>query len=132
MNLLRFFGALFKSVPRVAARSCFERVRSGLAVLVDVRERQEWDDGVAERAALLPLTDLVGPRKHWQSFLAANKDRELLFYCAHGGRSSVAARVLAREGFRVANAGSFKEWSKAGWPVVQPRATGGQQPPHGA
>jgi len=100
--------------------------------LVDVRERHEWESGVAERAVLLPLTDLVGRRLYWQPFLVANAGRELLFYCAAGGRSGVAARVLTAAGFRAANAGSLKEWSTAGWPVVPPAATSGHEPPRGA
>ena len=120
MNPLKLFLALFKSAPRVKAPACFERVRRGDAVLVDVRERGEWPQGVAEGAVLLSLSDLVGARREWRPFLAAHADRELLLYCAAGGRSAIAARILAKEGFRTADAGSLREWARAGWPIVPP------------
>ena len=75
---------------------------------------------MAERAVLLPLTDLTGRRAQWKPFLADNTGRELLLYCAAGGRSGIAARILATEGFRVANTGSLSDWIDSGWPVVQP------------
>ena len=120
MNPFRLLRSLFTSAPRLRAIDCFERVRSGTAILIDVRESSEWVAGVAERAVLLPLSDLSGRRERWKPFLAAHRDRELLFYCGAGVRSGLAARILAHEGHRTANAGSFKEWAAAGWPVVVP------------
>jgi rhodanese-related sulfurtransferase len=122
VNPLQFILSLFGRVPRHRAIDCLARVRSGAAMLVDVREPDEWAAGVADRAVLLPLSDLAGRREKWKPFLAAHRERELLFYCGAGVRSGMAARILAREGFRTANAGSFKEWADAGWPVVTPRA----------
>lgn len=123
MNPFKLIKALFASAPRFAATDCFARVRSGEAVLIDVREPHEWTGGVAAGAVLLPLRDLSGRRTQWRSFLAENAGRELLLYCGAGVRSGMAARALASEGFRAANAGSFAEWSAAGWPVVQPTAS---------
>ncbi len=120
MNPFKLIRAMFKTAPRVAAADCFPRVRSGAALLIDVREPGEWTTGVAEQAVLLPLTDLTRSRVQWRAFLAANADRELLVYCQAGGRSAIAARVLASEGFRAANAGSLAEWSNAGWRIVSP------------
>src|SRR5688572_3231262 len=107
MNLLKFIKAMFASAPRFAAKECFARLRSGAAILVDVREPHEWAGGIAKDAVLLPLRDLTGSRTHWQSFLAENAGRELLLYCGAGVRSGMAARVLVSEGFRAANVGSL-------------------------
>jgi rhodanese-related sulfurtransferase len=122
MNTLKLLKAMFTSAPRLAAPECLERVRSGDALLIDVREPHEWTGGVAERAVLLPLSDLTGRRAQWRPFLAVNAGRQFLLYCAAGGRSAIAARMLATEGFRTANAGSLSEWASAGWPVVPPSA----------
>jgi rhodanese-related sulfurtransferase len=120
MNLWTLFKSLFSSAPRVTALDAAGRVRAGKAVLIDVREPREWVSGVAQQAALLPFTDLTGGRTQWRTFLAEHTDQELLFYCAQGGRSAIAARILAGEGFRTASAGSLSEWATAGWPVVKP------------
>ena len=52
--------------------------------------------------------------------LEANKDKELILYCASGARSGVAASILRKEGFNAVNAGGFGNWSRAGLPVRKP------------
>lgn len=120
MNPIKLIKALFTFAPRFAPAECHERVRAGEALLIDVREPNEWNDGVAEKAVLLPLSDLTGRRAQWRKFLAESGGRELLFYCAAGGRSGIAARMLTNEGFRTANTGSLRDWATSGWPIVKP------------
>jgi len=120
MNLLKLFKTLFTSAPRVSPAECAHRVRSGEALLIDVRESGEWSGGVAQAARLLPLSDLTGARAHWKKFLAEANGREVLLYCASGGRSGLAARILVAEGVRAANTGGLADWLDAGWPVAQP------------
>lgn len=124
MNPFKLIKAMFTSTPRAAPADAAARVRAGEALLVDVRESGEWPSGIAEHAVLLPLSDLSGARAQWKPFLAAHDGRELLCYCAAGGRSAIAARILAAEGFRTANAGSLADWANAGWPVVPPAKAG--------
>ena len=97
-----------------------QKVESGEAVLIDVREPEEWTDGVAKPALLLPLSDLRGSRQHWQSALEQHRDKELILYCRTGNRSATAASILEKEGFRVANAGGFSDWRKAKLPERKP------------
>ena len=123
MNFSKMIKALFASAPRIAPSECADRVRAGEALLIDVREPGEWSGGVAEQAVLLPLTGLTGRRAQWKPFLADNAGRELLLYCAAGGRSAIAARILAAEGFRTANTGSLSDWSDSGWPIAKPAAS---------
>ena len=102
--------------PEEAAR----RVAAGTAVLIDVREATEWADGVAEPALLLSLSDLRGERETWKPVLAANREKELILYCRSGHRSGIAAKLLAKEGFHVANAGGFSAWRNAKLPERKP------------
>lgn len=95
-----------------------KRLEGGKAVLIDVREPGEWaDTGVAAPAVLLSLSDLQGSRENWKPFLEANAGKDLILYCRSGNRSGIAARLLAKEGWSVLNAGGFKDWSAAGLPV---------------
>jgi len=119
MNLLKMFKAMFTSAPRLSPRDCVQRVRNGEALLVDVREPGEWTDGIAQSAQLLPLSDLTGARTQWKPFLADANGREILLYCASGGRSGMAARLLVAEGVRAANTGGLGDWLDAGWPVAK-------------
>ena len=113
------FKALFTSAPRFAPADCANRVRNGEALLVDVREPGEWTAGVAQSARLLPLSDLTGARAQWKPFLADANGREILLYCASGGRSGMAARLLVAEGFRAANTGGLADWLDSGWPAAK-------------
>jgi rhodanese-related sulfurtransferase len=108
-------------VPAVSPEEAAARVKKGEAVLIDVREADEWaETGVAEPAALLPLSDLKGSRKEWREFLEKNRDKELILYCRSGNRSGQAGTLLAKEGFKTANAGSFSAWKRSGLPTRKP------------
>ena len=103
--------------PRITALQAAAEIEASRAVLIDVRSPDEWRSGVAGPAALLPLGDLQGQRRQWAPFLAEHKDKTLILYCASGMRSGVAAGVLKKEGYRVANLGAFTRWGQAGLPV---------------
>jgi len=120
MNLLKMIKSQFTSAPCKSPAECAQRVRTGEALLIDVREPGEWSGGVAQSARLLPLSDLTGARAQWQKFLAEANGREVLLYCASGGRSGMAARILVAEGVRAANTGGLADWLDAGWPVAKP------------
>ena len=116
------FTACGADVARLTPAEAAQRVAAGTAVLIDVRESDEWTQtGIVAGATPLALSDLRGERRDWSPFLAANKDRELILYCRSGNRSGQAARLLAAEGFRVANAGGLRDWIVAGQPVAPPR-----------
>jgi rhodanese-related sulfurtransferase len=107
--------ACHADVARLTPAEAAQRVAAGTAVLVDVRESDEWaQSGIVAGATPLALSDLRGERRDWKPFLAANKDRELILYCRSGNRSGQAARLLAAEGYRTANAGGLRDWIAAG------------------
>lgn len=69
------------------------------AVLLDVREKTEWDDGHLKDAKALPLSDL-------KAGVSAEKLKELLpagkvvyVHCASGVRSLKAAELLKAAGY---------------------------------
>jgi rhodanese-related sulfurtransferase len=125
MSLLNSFLSMItpsgSGVRRVQPSEAAQLVRDNKAMLVDVREPAEWSDGVVKGAALLPLSDLAGPRTRWKPFLAAIAEREIILYCLSGSRSGRAARLLAGEGFKTANAGGIGSWQAAGLPMGKPR-----------
>jgi rhodanese-related sulfurtransferase len=120
MKFIKSLAAAFTPAPAIDASEVQRRIQSGAAVLIDVREPDEWRGGVVEGAVLLPWSDLKGPRTLWADFLATNAGKELLLYCASGGRSGMAAGRLANEGFKAANAGGFNDLVARGWRAVSP------------
>jgi len=120
MNFLRNLKAMVTPGNSGEPAACFERLRGGKAVLIDVREPAEWEKGVARTANLLPLSDLRGGRDLWKSFLKKTAGRELVIYCAAGARAGMAARILEAEGHAAVNAGGIGGWASAGWEIVAP------------
>ena len=109
------------SRPRIPLEAAKAAIKSGAAVLVDIREPEEWRRGTARHAALLPYSDLRGARTQWRAYLEKHKGKQLLLYCHSGRRSGLAAAQLCREGFDAVNTGSLRDWDRAGWPVCVPR-----------
>jgi len=116
-----FAWQLIASRPGLPLEDAKAELRAGRAVLIDVREPAEWATGVARDAVRLPLSDLRGGRTEWRAFLEQNRERRLLLYCASGTRSALAARTLRAEGCDAVNAGSLRDWDRAGWPICTPR-----------
>lgn len=84
-----------------------ERVEAKKAVLVDVREKREWDKGHVEGAVFLPLSQLTAWERDGIGAEEKAKLAELLsrgptvyLHCAAGGRSLVAGEVLGKLGFQ--------------------------------
>jgi len=112
---------IIRARPGIDLTTARAAVKSGSAVLVDIREPSEWAGGVAKQAALMPFSDLRGPRTQWRAFLAKHTGKQLLLYCQSGTRSGTAAAQLRGEGLDAVNAGSLRDWDRAGWPICTPK-----------
>ena len=112
---------LFLARPGINLATAKAAIESGTAVLVDIREPSEWKGGVARNAALLPFSDLRGSRARWRIFLEKNPGKKLLLYCHSGSRSGLATAQLRAEGLDAVNAGSLRDWDRAGWPICTPK-----------
>jgi adenylyltransferase/sulfurtransferase len=95
------------------------------ALLVDVREADEWAQGHAPGALHIPrgFLELRIEEK------AKDKDAPVVLYCAGGTRSAFAARSLQELGYTdVASlSGGFGKWKEAGLPVVVPKTLSSEQ-----
>ncbi len=120
MSVFSSLKSIFTPAPRVDPSVAGPRVRSGEALLVDVREPGEWASGGADKAVLLPLSDLTGSCTQWREFLAKATGREVYVYCASGMRSARATQILAAEGIKASNAGGLSDLAATGWKIVSP------------
>ena len=80
------------------------------ALLIDVREPDEWFLGHAPGATHIPLGSLS------QHIAELPRDRDLLLICRSGNRSGTAQELLVRQGFsRAVNvSGGMLAWTRAG------------------
>jgi rhodanese-related sulfurtransferase len=103
------------SIPEVDVRRAHERSTGAErgALLLDVREPNEFQAIRAQGAVLLPMSTFVS------RMAELPRDREILVICQSGNRSAAVTAHLLRNGWTdVANvAGGTTEWAKAGLPT---------------
>ncbi len=96
-----------------------QRVEKGEAVLVDVREKDEWDAGHIEGARLLPLSALEAGLTPEELAKVLPADKVIYCHCAVGGRCLLAERILKPLGYDVRPLKSgFKDLAKYGFPAA--------------
>ena len=85
------------------------------AVMVDVREAKEFNDGHLKDAVHIPLSDF----KARIDELSKYKDKTVIAYCRSGSRSYSACRKLKKAGFdSVSNLqGGIMAWQNQNMPV---------------
>jgi len=89
------------------------------AVIVDVREPDEWQEGHLNGAALLPLSVLERGVPPQELAKILPKDRIIYCYCLAGGRCMEAAEMLKPLGYDVrALKPGYPQLVKAGFPAV--------------
>lgn len=87
------------------------RERGERAIVVDIREPNEWNLGHVPGAVHLPRGILESNIEN-----IAMRDDSVVLYCAGGSRSALAADVLQRMGFRDVRSmeRGFRGWAEDG------------------
>jgi rhodanese-related sulfurtransferase len=99
------------TVPEIGPEEAQALVDGG-ALLLDVRQPDEWEVGHAPAATFVPLGDVPARTDELP------KDRRIVAICRSGARSGRATEFLNAQGFDVVNlAGGMKAWAAAGLPV---------------
>ena len=113
MSAWRTSGRHVATVGQLTAHEAHALAEGGSLAILDVRQPAEWRDGHAERAQF--LTGAALPAR----LAEVPADRPVAVVCGSGFRSSVAASVLAAQGYdaRVV-VGGMEAWRAAGLPTV--------------
>jgi rhodanese-related sulfurtransferase len=83
------------------------------ALLLDVREDDEWESGHAPEATHLPMSRIAAEVSRLPT------DRLIVCVCHVGARSAAVADALNNAGYSATNlAGGMNAWEAAGLPVV--------------
>ena len=92
-----------------------ERHEAGEIQLIDVREDYEWEAGRVSGARHIEL-GLVATQA-----ATIDKDRPVVFYCAVGSRSAMAAMAFQRAGYEAYSMdGGITAWNDQGLPLDPP------------
>jgi phage shock protein E len=78
-----------------------ERLTSKEAMLIDVRELTEWNEGHLEDARLVPLSEMRDPQKRINATKDLSKEEIIYCHCRSGKRVFIATHYLSREGYDI-------------------------------
>ncbi|HYA44452.1 MAG TPA: MBL fold metallo-hydrolase, partial [Acidimicrobiales bacterium] len=104
------------SVPEMAVEvtpaAADDLITAG-AVVIDVREQEEWSAGHLPYAHLMPMNQVEARVDEIRT------ERPAVIVCRSGGRSNAITQLLNSRGINAVNlAGGMRAWEQAGLPVV--------------
>ena len=103
---------------RISVAEAKAKLDAGEAVMVDVREPNEYVEVHAKGVRLIPVNTVMGEIKQIRDFAG---DKEVLFICKSGQRSALAAEFATAAGIDdipLSNVeGGTQAWVAAGYPT---------------
>ena len=106
-----------KNITEISPGDAAAKSKSGNAVIVDVRDKDEWDEGhipgaihMSRGTIELDIEEKVPDTKAM-----------IICHCGGGGRSALAAESLQKMGYKNVRsmAGGFKAWKAARLPTAR-------------
>jgi molybdopterin/thiamine biosynthesis adenylyltransferase/rhodanese-related sulfurtransferase len=114
-DLLQQVRSEIEEVDAAGARELLDS-----ALVVDVRELDEWTEGRIPGAIHIPRGFLESRIEQ----AAPDKSQPILLYCAAGNRSAFAAKSLEELGYEhvVSLSAGYTDWKRNGFPTELPRS----------
>jgi len=78
-----------------------QNLKDGKAVLVDVREQKEWDDGHIAGAVFMPKSKLDVEKEAAELAKKLDKTKIVYTHCRAGRRALACGEILKKQGFDV-------------------------------
>ena len=119
-------AAVKAGITEISAQEAAARLAEGpRPVLIDVRERDEYEQGFIPGSVHIPRGNLESRVDN----AVGDRTRPVIIYCAQGNRSAYAAKTLAELGFEdvVSLRGGFSDWKQNGHEWKVPRTLTPQQ-----
>jgi len=106
-----------KNISEISPQDAATKLETGDAVIIDVREKDEWDEEHIPGAVHMSrgTIELDVEEK------VPDTNAMIICHCGGGGRSALAAESLQKMGYENVRsmAGGFKAWRAAGLPTTQ-------------
>ena len=126
---VELIGEARAQVENVSPKDAADQVASGGAVLLDVREAEEWQHGHIDGSVPAPrglvefFADPTSPR-HKKALDPTGQ--RVIVVCASGARAALAALTLKNMGYAHVAVldGGFKAWMEAGLPTSEHEYSG--------
>jgi rhodanese-related sulfurtransferase len=106
-----------KHITEISPHDAAPKSKSGQAIIVDVREKDEWNEEHIRDAIHMSrgTIELDIEEK------VPDSNAMIICHCGGGGRSALAAESLQKMGYKNVRsmAGGFKAWKAAGLPTTK-------------
>jgi rhodanese-related sulfurtransferase len=113
----KLVAAAKKNIQEISPQDAASALKRGEAVLIDVRDPDEWQEGHIPDAKNFSR----GTVELEIEEEAPDLSTPIITHCGGGGRSALAAESLQRMGYKNVKsmAGGFKAWKAAGLPATR-------------
>jgi rhodanese-related sulfurtransferase len=116
-NVKQMLEAANAAVPKITSEQAADMIKNGNTLVVDVRDAPEVAASGKIAGAVNVSRGMLEFRAdpessyHDKNF---DKGKTVILYCASGGRSALAGKLLKDMGYdKVYNVGGFKDWTGA-------------------
>jgi len=101
-----------KHITEISPQDAAAKLESGEALIIDVRDKDEWDEGHIPGATHLSRGTIEFDIEE----KVPDPHAMIICHCGGGGRSALAAESLQKMGYKNVRsmAGGFKAWRAAG------------------
>jgi rhodanese-related sulfurtransferase len=115
LKLVNDAKSRIREVTVEETRELLDKFEGDEAILLDVREESEWQQGHAQGAEYLGKGIIERDIEN----RVPDKETQLILYCGGGFRSALAANVLQQMGYTnvLSMAGGWKAWKESGAPI---------------
>ncbi len=124
LSVKQMMEAANAAVQRITPAQAQEKIAKGNTLVVDVRDAPEVEKSGKVAGAVHVSRGMLEFRAdpespyHDKNFA---RDKTVIVYCASGGRSALAGKVLKDLGYdQVYNLGAFKDWAESGGAIDKP------------
>lgn len=107
------------TVSAITVQDAKALLDAGEAIMIDVREQDEWDAARIDGTVFAPLSQMP---QAWEA-LNLPQGKTVIVQCKSGGRSGRVCEFVgpsAKDGQPVVNLeGGILAWAQAGYPIIQ-------------
>ena len=110
----KLVAAAKRNITEISVADAKKQAEAGAAILIDVREEEDWKEGHAHGAKHLSR----GVIEMEIEDMVSDPTKPIICYCGGGSRSALVAESLQKMGYENVRslAGGFKAWKEAGLP----------------
>src|SRR5438067_9934385 len=106
-----------RTITEISPQDAAAKLKSGEATIIDVRDKDEWDEGHIPGATHMSRGTIELDIEE----NVPDTDAMIICHCGGGGRSALAAETLQKMGYKNVRsmAGGFKAWKAIGLPATK-------------